>query len=130
MSSISRALVLRRYLHDLEATWGFITHRGRAVCWTLECPWLGNKPFVSCIPAGSYRIVRHESPKFGICLAVANPPEGRSGILIHPGSKRSDTQGCILPGLVPERYGVSGSREALTRLMALYDDGARALEIL
>ena len=66
-------------------------------CFTLELPWLENKRRESCIPPGSYRAIKHQSPRFGATLWLQDVP-GRSEILIHFGNYRRDTLGCILPG--------------------------------
>ena len=75
-------------------------------CKTLELPWLNNQRRISCIPKGSYKTIRHRSPKYGDCFWLQDVP-GRSEILIHAGnfagSKNPktgtpDTLGCILPG--------------------------------
>jgi hypothetical protein len=74
---------------------------------TLELPWLNNQRRVSCIPEGTYKCVKHKSPKFGSTFWVKDVPE-RSQILIHVGNFAAsknpktgvpDTLGCILPGL-------------------------------
>lgn len=64
---------------------------------TLEDPWLANKPFVSCIPAGTYLCKRVRSPKFGNTFEVTKVP-GRDLIRIHWGTDQEDTEGCILVG--------------------------------
>lgn len=68
------------------------------VCNTLELPWRDNERRVSCIPAGTYPVKKHNSPKFGASMWVQNVP-GRSEILIHKGNFFKDTLGCILPGM-------------------------------
>lgn len=64
---------------------------------TLELPWKNNEKRMSCIPVGTYQLVKHNSPKFGACYWVQNVP-GRSEILIHPGNYHTQILGCILPG--------------------------------
>ena len=64
---------------------------------TVEDPWRNNEPFVSCIPEGSYKCMRVESPKFGDTFEVCDV-EGRSHILFHRGNTHVNTQGCILVG--------------------------------
>ena len=72
-------------------------------CFTLELPDLnndgieGNEVRKSCIPEGTYRVTRHNSPKFGKTFWVRDVP-GRSAILIHPGNYYYHTLGCILVG--------------------------------
>ncbi len=72
---------------------------------TLELPWRDNRQNVSCIPAGTYPLVWHESKKHK-AFHVKDVP-GRSGILIHSGNLAGDTdkgfktdsEGCILLGV-------------------------------
>ena len=66
-------------------------------CVSLELPWLQNQRRVSCIPAGTYNVIKHPSPKFGNSFWVLDVP-GRSEILWHHGNFKDDTLGCILPG--------------------------------
>jgi len=75
-------------------------------CKTLELPWLDNQKEISCIPDGTYTLVKHISPSWGKCLKVLNVPN-RSDILFHAGNfaasinprtKRPDIKGCVLPG--------------------------------
>lgn len=73
--------------------------QGRNVfsCFTMERPWLNNKRRESCIPVGTYKCIKHVSPKFGACFHVLGVV-GRSEILIHKGNYYTDSLGCILPG--------------------------------
>lgn len=66
-------------------------------CFTLELPDRQNARKKSCIPEGTYRVVRHKSPKFGNCFWLKDVPN-RSAILIHPGNYYYHTLGCILVG--------------------------------
>lgn len=75
-------------------------------CWSFELPNLDNQRQISCIPEGTYTIIKHKSPKFGDCLWIQDVPN-RSGILIHdkvnfvgsknPKTGKSDLLGCIAP---------------------------------
>ena len=66
-------------------------------CVTLELPSLNNQKNISCIPEGKYKVVKHNSPKFGNCFYIKNVT-GRDEILIHHGNYTKDTHGCILVG--------------------------------
>lgn len=76
---------------------GFLVMDDRVLCHTLELPWKGNMRNVSCIPPGTYTVEKFVSSKFGRCFRLPFVPN-RSGILIHAGNTRDDTQGCILVG--------------------------------
>ena len=68
------------------------------LCKTLELPWRDNERGKSCIPAGTYEVIAHKSPKFGQCFWVRDVPR-RSEILIHPANFTRQLRGCIAPGL-------------------------------
>jgi len=75
-------------------------------CYSFELPNLGNQRRISCIPEGTYTIIKHKSPKFGDCLWIQDVPN-RSEILIHdkvnfvgsknPRTGNSDLLGCVAP---------------------------------
>ena len=71
-------------------------------CKTIELPDNGNQQNTSCIPEGTYVVLKHVSPTKGECFKVLDVPS-RTDILIHVGNYasdtgRTDTLGCILPG--------------------------------
>ncbi len=80
-----------------EGTNGILTYRHEAICETIELPWRNNLRQISCIPEGSYRLMRRRHHKHGDLLAVVNVPH-REAILIHPANfALSELQGCIAP---------------------------------
>lgn len=96
-------------------------------CKTLELPWKENQVNISCIPTGTYNVLRYNSPKFGKTFHVIGVPN-RSEILIHKGNYNKDTQGCILVGI---RYAdidkngtmdIAGSAMAMNRLLEVAPD--------
>lgn len=84
---------------------------------TLELPWVdadGNglgDPQRSCITAGNYNCVWHESPKYGECYEVTGVV-GRSHILIHPANWAHQLLGCIALG---KGRGVLNGKPAITQ---------------
>lgn len=66
-------------------------------CFTLELPWIDNKPFISCIPSGLYKYKKHNSPTLGNVIHILNV-DGRTWIYIHKGNFTSQIQGCVLVG--------------------------------
>lgn len=99
---------------------------GRLQCgdkyfWSVEKPWKNNEPFVSCIPAGSYKMARRDSPKFGPGTWEILDVPGRSHILIHVGNTANDVVGCISLGtsLFTSCEGVQNSRKAIKEFDAL-----------
>lgn len=107
-----KARLYRNVVTD-ESTIGEFFACGRKF-YSLERPWLGNQPNISCIPAGEYLLKWHESPKYGMCYEVT-AVEGRTRILIHAGNYPKDTLGCILLGCGFGENAVFNSRKAITQ---------------
>lgn len=69
---------------------------GTLICKTMELPWKDNKRGISCIPEGTYKVIK-QPPKADRnywYLRFVNVP-GRSGILIHRITYVKDLKGCI-----------------------------------
>ncbi len=66
-------------------------------CLTIEPPWKGNMVSESCIPNGTYQLVKRQSTRFKDHFEVQDV-DYRTAILIHVGNYRRNTSGCILPG--------------------------------
>ena len=70
---------------------------------SLELPWHDNKPKISCIPVGTYKMRWSMSARFKKMMWEVLAVPGRAGIRIHAGNyagdKLSDSLGCILPCL-------------------------------
>ena len=125
-------LVLERSYLD-NCTIGKMYHRGELICYTVERPWLNNQKSISCIPHGTYDLARYDSGRFPDCFSLTCHDLGvgltneyhRNYILIHPGNFPGDIEGCIAPGLSlhPATWGVSSSRDAMTKLRHLISDG-------
>lgn len=92
--------------------------------YTLENPWVDNKPWVSCIPEGAYAVRPHNGKKFRD-VWIVEAVEGRSGILIHEGNTEEDTTGCILvgrtAGTLNGQPAVLESRNAIQNLRTLLE---------
>ena len=103
--------LLQRFYHN-DVTFGRLTFEWlpqQPNIFTIELPLKDNKPLISCIPQGLYNVIPHNSKRFPNTWQLLNVP-GREAILIHSGNyasdvmmgkelHKSDTQGCILPGL-------------------------------
>lgn len=87
----------RVYLED--RTLGSIYRDGEMICKTLELPWRQNKRAISCIPEGTYKVIK-QPPKETRAYPYFRLPNvsGRSGILIHRGTNPAHSKGCILVG--------------------------------
>lgn len=62
---------------------------------TLERPWLDNKPNVSAIPAGEYGVTVAHSNRFKRPMMRLLKVPGRAGILIHNANFAEQLRGCI-----------------------------------
>ncbi len=123
-------------LHDMKVeiervylpteTLGSLYVDGVMICKTMELPWRDNQRSISCIPLGTYAVIK-QPPKadrpYPYFRFVSVP--GRSGILIHRISYVSGLKGCIGVGKefrdlnndgVPD---IIRSGEALTELINL-----------
>ena len=80
-----------------QGTLGILRINKSIQCFTLERPYLFNRPNESAIPAGSYLCQLTNSPRFGVTYEVIDVP-GRSHILFHAGNTINDSTGCILLG--------------------------------
>jgi len=98
-------LLLIRFESSDQGTKGIlILPDGKTYC-TLELPWKNNRPMVSCIPEGTYRLVNHYFRGYRRSFRLLGVP-GRSFILIHNGNFAGDeekgfkthSRGCILVG--------------------------------
>ncbi|MDB6104029.1 MAG: hypothetical protein JWO52_4028 [Gammaproteobacteria bacterium] len=88
---------------------------------SIERPWIDAPPGLgghlqtSCVPAGVYELVLHNSPKHAKAFALVNPhldvfhqpgdvpPDRRSyartDVLLHPGNFAAELLGCVALGL-------------------------------
>lgn len=87
--------VIERVLLPTE-TLGSLYVNGEMICKSMELPWNNNQRGISCIPEGTYEVIReeksahHEYPHF----RILNVPD-RDGILIHKITYVSGLKGCI-----------------------------------
>ncbi len=91
-------------------------------CYTVERPWLNNKPRESCIPEGVYDIELGFYNRGGYpAYEILNVP-GRSLIKIHVGNTIDDVVGCVAPGkslgFMERKWAVSSSKKAFGEFMS------------
>lgn len=88
-------LVLERVYLAAE-TLGSLYRNGVMLCKTMELPWKQNQRSISCIPEGTYLVIK-QPPKETRPYPYFRLPHvpGRSGILIHKISYVSGLKGCI-----------------------------------
>lgn len=119
-------LYLNRFISDLFSTRGVLINapkplRQTPLCHTLELPWNNNAQNISCIPDGTYDLIRSSSTAHGPCFRIPSV-SGRTGILIHAGNSLKDTRGCILVGLDVNFTNVLHSKLAMKRLFETLPD--------
>ena len=74
-----------------------IYYNGKRVLFTIELPWLNNKPSISCIPEGRYELEKFHSEHLGDHLHV-KAVAGRSLIMVHAANDaKEELKGCIAP---------------------------------
>lgn len=116
-------LTLLRLSHAPEGTPGVLMRGKIPFAVTLELPWKENRRKESCIPAGLYKCLRVQSPRFGDTFEVTGVA-GRSHILFHKGNTIDDTEGCIL---VAEEFGRNGGALAVVNSGGGYAEFMRLL---
>lgn len=87
-------------------------------CKTLELPWKDNERNSSCIPTGSYHVVKRFSERYKNHFHLTNVP-GRSMILIHIGNYYSQTEGCILVGMALSDINADGHMDVVQSGVAM-----------
>ena len=118
-------LNLIRYAYTPDETLGLlkfpvIEGASKYALWTVECPWLDNVPFQSCIPDGEYTLQAFDSPKHPDAWVIT-PVPGRTGILFHVGNHSGDVTGCVCPGITRSGTMVKNSADAMRLLNYVLD---------
>lgn len=97
------------------ATHGYLLINGVPQCLTLERPWVGNRHDISCIPAGVYKCIAHNTPEKPHCWEITGV-QNRTGILFHAGNSVIDSLGCVLVGMETAGTSILKSQIALDHL--------------
>lgn len=96
--TVAEALVadlrLTRFAYTDMGVFGEITVDGQKL-YTVERPWLGNAPSVSCIPLGKYVCRPRRYNRGGYDAVEVCDVPGRTHILWHKGNTMHDLAGCI-----------------------------------
>ncbi|WP_367275748.1 DUF5675 family protein [Marivirga sp.] len=112
-----------------SGTNGSLRYGSEKICHTIELPWKGNQPFVSCIPEGRYLLEKRITHERGFHLILKSVP-GRSWILIHPANEaQTELEGCIAP--VMELTGIgkgTNSRDSLEKLLEVFEEALKHQE--
>lgn len=107
--------IKRITLNGISPTYGVLLKDDVPQCVTLELPWLLNVPDKSCIPAGIYQVIPHNTPDHANVWEVTGVPS-RSEVLIHQGNTTADTKGCVLAGTTFFPGGILESVDAVNYL--------------
>ena len=123
-------LYIERFGHDIDSTWGRLSFSSvDDHFFTVEPPWNFNRRFQSCLPCGTYDLVRHNSAQRPNSWALIGdgvshmeqPGVARYACLIHVANWARELKGCIAPGESIQHFdevgpGVTDSRRALERI--------------
>lgn len=115
-------LVLKRDTFTDQTSIGTLSVDGVFECYTLEDTDRkveenkdGKIYGQTAIPRGTYQVVLHDSPKFGLVPMLTGVPN-YSLVYIHPGNTAKDTLGCILVGNYKYKDSIGESRKAFEKL--------------
>lgn len=123
---------LTRYETTEEGTFGRFNYRNFN-CFSLERPWLDNRPSLSSIPPGRYLCRWTYSPRFKRPTYEVLKVPGRCAIRIHSANLTSQLNGCISLGLklgtIEGKKAVLLSKPAIRKLEELANEKDFILEI-
>lgn len=99
---MSDVIKVARFDRLQEGTFGKMLFPDGWWCYTVERPWLDNKPRVSCIPDGVYSLGLRYSPtvsritrgRYQEGWEIQDVP-GRTYIMVHPANWPTDLLGCM-----------------------------------
>ena len=115
-------LLLERDIYTARSVEGLMYVDGQYECSTLERPWLDNQPEISCIPEGTYEVIKTWSGHFNRWMPELSAVPNRSDIRIHPANWPSQLHGCIAVGTVRGLDFVANSQQAFNALFLLLSD--------
>jgi len=119
-----KEVLLERFAHTPMGVFGNLSVDGFE-CYTVERPWLDNKPRESCIPEGVYRLELGMYNHGGYpAYEIMNVPD-RSLIKMHIANNINDVIGCVgfgsKLGYYENLWAVLDSGGAMQKLMAAMD---------
>ena len=105
---------------------------GDVSLWIMEREWNGNRRNVSCVPRGTYELVRHHGTKYpdtwalkGLTVAGGALPDrtkARFACVIHAAKHPTDLEGCLAPAEAIDSHGQSiDSHLATASLLAILE---------
>jgi hypothetical protein len=99
MGTFGTLSVFRKDPDDIEA-------RKMFECETVEKPWAGNLPYISCIPEGLYPVSRRMFYRKNYMAYEIEDVPSRTVILLHIANRARDVMGCV--GVGAERGYIKG----------------------
>lgn len=118
-------MILIRQVHGGDFTLGELFIDDKHFCYTCEDAVRTKKiKRETAIPAGVYEVTLTWSNRFQKVLPLLNDVPEFTGVRIHSGNTKEDTEGCILVGLGRTSIGVSASRDAMAKLMPLLHEAS------
>ena len=96
-----KVFLIRLQKQDKQTLGNYLIYDGlelKGMFKCLELPWKDNQRNISCIPEGTYPVVKRFTDRRGWHFHIKNT-EPRTWILIHKGNYNFDIQGCQLPGM-------------------------------
>ena len=116
-----KRLTLTRTSRGVGYTTGILHEKGNIICYTLEPQWrdlVHEKKVMgrTAIPEGTYRIRMSPSKKFHRMMPYLMEVPNFTGVMIHPGNRVEDTEGCILVGERDKPNTLMYSRRTFERL--------------
>lgn len=113
-------LLLKREIKTIDFTLGTLFIDGVEFCKSVEdmerLP--SEKVFgKTAIPKGTYKVIINHSNHFNKDLPLLIGVENFEGVRIHSGNSASDSEGCIIIGMIRTINGVGMSRVAMQKFM-------------
>ena len=114
-------IILKRSIISNRGILGILSKGDKEIARTLERPWKDNQKDISCIPEGSYKVIRDTTGRFKWWKLVN--VAGRGSIEIHEGNRVDDSHGCILIGknwtFVDNNVAIANSKVTLNALVKI-----------
>lgn len=118
-------LTITRFCWAPKGVYGKLELPDGQVLYTVENPWLDNKPSISCIPEGTYECRPRRYNRGGYEAVEITNVSGRSYILFHVANVPTDVEGCIGVGTdlgwVKGQWAVIASKVAFAEFMKHYN---------
>jgi len=104
-----------------NGTFGVWTNDDKPLFVTLELPWEDNQKDISCVPAGTYHVVKVYSEHFKRYVYKLMNVPNRDNVEIHIGNTVKDILGCIVLGMnySMTEYGIVNSTIAFNSFMSI-----------